>query len=99
MVDGWLRRDSATVYDQSKPLSPVALAHRKFGQVMIVLGLGFAIIGFRLIGVSLSNPARQHNVATNAALPKRADITDRNGVILATNLPMDDVAIDPAQSQ
>ena len=89
------RTMSATDYNSSKPLSPVALAHRKFGHAMIVLAIGFAIISFRLMGVSLSSPARQHNVGTISALPKRADITDRNGVILATNLPMDDVAIDP----
>ncbi|MCX8505128.1 MAG: penicillin-binding protein 2, partial [Alphaproteobacteria bacterium] len=94
MIAGF-RSDAATEYGASKPMSPVALAHRKFGRAMIVLAFGFAIISFRLIGASLSSPARQHNVGTIAALPKRADITDRNGVILATNLPMDDVAIDP----
>lgn len=66
----------------------------------------FSVIAVRLIGVTLMNtPAEEHlktgDSKTYALEIKmnRADIVDRNGVLLATSLPSADLYVDSEKSK
>ncbi|MDK9721185.1 MAG: penicillin-binding protein 2 [Rhodospirillales bacterium] len=67
------------------------------GRTRLLLGglvfvLAFGVIGVRLVGVTVIDPEQRVRPAVSAAKPfevrmERADIVDRNGLILATSLP------------
>lgn len=69
--------------------------------VALLFAVAFTTIGVRTLDLGLdgSGPARQTARATAASTeaPPRADIVDRNGVILATNLPTRSLYAHPAQ--
>ena len=66
-----------------------------------ILTLAFCVIGLRLVDVSLMQPAVEPRVAfapKAASLQfSRADIVDRNGILLATSLPTASLYADPRQ--
>src|SRR6185312_14144253 len=56
----------------------------------------FALVGIRLIDVTLLNGAISgHQVKIAPTVFSRADLRDRNGVILARDLPVTDVGARP----
>jgi len=65
----------------------------------IVFTLAFLVIGARLVDLAVLNPGGEPLLAattpTRLAPSGRADILDRNGVILATSLPTDSLYADP----
>ena len=67
----------------------------------LVFALAFAVVGLRLVGVSLLTDGREPRVAetprANAFETVRADIVDRNGVVLATTLPTASLYTNPRQ--
>jgi cell division protein FtsI (penicillin-binding protein 3) len=68
-------------------------------QRRIVIGAGlcvaaFALVGLRLVDVTLMQGAGRGGVADRTMLP-RADLTDRNGELLARDLPVKDLYARP----
>ncbi len=85
-------------------LHGVAMRAVEIGRMRLIVtaslfGLAFASIGVRLIELMVAEPMTTA-VATRAAAPtalvttRRADIVDRNGVLVATNLPTVDLYAD-----
>lgn len=66
-----------------------------------ILALAFAVVGMRLVDVSLLQEATEPRVARapkgNGIQFNRADIVDRNGALLATSLPTASVYANPRQ--
>lgn len=65
----------------------------------VVFGLLFLVLGGRLVDLTALGPAGDaayvQAKSRQAAVPTRADIVDRNGVILATSLPTSSMYADP----
>lgn len=62
---------------------------RRTLMVAVVFGVVFSLMGIRLFSVALSpDDARRARVADGGADSDRREIVDRNGVLLAANLPM-----------
>jgi cell division protein FtsI (penicillin-binding protein 3) len=68
----------------------LGLAHHRLTAAILVFAIAYLIIGGRLAFLTLMNDAPDAPVASSSlgdAVANRADITDRNGVVLATSLP------------
>ena len=64
-------------------------ARRRIQMSAVVFASVFALMGFRLFAVALGpDEARQARVAGGAGDADRREIVDRNGVLLAANLPL-----------
>lgn len=88
-------------HSQTSP-APLERAQNRLVLAGSLLILGLMAIVLRLIDVSLWNSSTsiKSNTAllnTNLAIVKRADIVDRNGVILATSLPTYSVYSNPRE--
>lgn len=80
---------SARIAAKSRRSRTIGVARRRIDMCAVAFSLAFAFLGVRLGVVSLG-PADQ-SVRTAAATggdPERREIVDRNGVLLAVNLPM-----------
>ena len=66
-----------------------------------ILSLAFAVVGLRLVDITLMQDAVEPRAARAPQAETlqfaRADIVDRNGVLLATNLPTASLYADPRQ--
>ncbi len=64
-------------------------ARRRILMCGVVFGAVFALMGFRLFAVALGpDDAQRERIASRDADRDRREITDRNGVLLAANLPL-----------
>jgi cell division protein FtsI (penicillin-binding protein 3) len=67
----------------------------------VVFALAFAVIGIRLVELSLTTRGNEPSIALEATPSKlatgRADILDRNGIVLATTLPTASLYANPRQ--
>lgn len=64
-------------------------ASRRIGMALMVFLAGFAALATRLAAVSFGGPVAATRVAAGDVAPDHAaEIVDRNGVLLATDLPM-----------
>jgi cell division protein FtsI (penicillin-binding protein 3) len=85
----------------SNPRSPSLEAVRTRLVIAVFAFLGvFLLLGARLVELGLSSPERVAHAATGGIpiyVAKRADITDRNGIVLATNLETSSLYADPAK--
>ena len=76
------------IQDRSKYAGAVSSARKRIGILASLFGLAFVLIAGRLIDVTIMS-SDQTTVASYSATDinrVRADIVDRNGVVLATNL-------------
>jgi cell division protein FtsI (penicillin-binding protein 3) len=75
---------------------PIEIGHNRLIVVGALFGLVFSTIAGRLVEITLINPSEPHMSSVRKALPiERGEITDRNGVLLATSLGMISVYADP----
>ena len=75
---------------------PVEVGHNRLIVVGALFALVFSTIAGRLVEITLLSPAEPHVASVRRALPiERGEITDRNGVLLATSLGMISVYADP----
>ena len=72
----------------------LALAHQRLMLLLILLGIGTAVIAGRLVTLSFSPGANPNRVAA-AGLAGRGDIVDRNGQVLARTIDAWSVGIHP----
>ncbi len=67
----------------------------------VVFALAFVVIGWRLVGIATFAPGGEPRIAATPPAPAfesgRADIVDRNGVVLATSLPTASLYANPHQ--
>ena len=67
----------------------------------VVFLLAFAVIGGRLVNLTMMNqgaePTLAHAAPQRTAPVERADVVDRNGIVLATSLPVASLYADPAR--
>ncbi len=86
---GWLEPVAADRH-------PVEVGHNRLIVVGAVFALVFTTIAGRLVEITLLNPTEPHMASVRKALPiERGEITDRNGVLLASSLGMISVYADP----
>lgn len=85
--------------------SAMAERRRRLGLLALCFGLGFLSVALRLLGMVEWERSRDlaGGVLASAAIaadekepPARAEITDRNGVLLATNLEVASVVVNPS---
>jgi cell division protein FtsI (penicillin-binding protein 3) len=75
---------------------PVEIGHNRLIVVGALFALVFSTIAGRLLEITLLSPAEPHAGSVRKALPiARGDITDRNGVLLASSLGTISVYADP----
>jgi cell division protein FtsI (penicillin-binding protein 3) len=77
----------------------VRLARARLRVVAAVFALAIVALGARLVDLALPTAGEAVAAATApaAARPRRADIVDRNGILLATDYPKASVFADPAR--
>jgi cell division protein FtsI (penicillin-binding protein 3) len=86
---GWLRAGADARH-------PVEVGHNRLIVVGALFTLVFSTIAGRLVEITLISPTEPHVSSVRKALPiERGEITDRNGVLLATSLGMISVYADP----
>ena len=70
------------------------------GVACALFGVAFAVVGLRLVDVTLLKETREPHVVQALSVPPirlRADIVDRNGELLATSLPTSSLYANPRQ--
>lgn len=80
---------AARIAAKSRRSRTLSIARRRIGMCAVAFSFAFAVLGVRL-GVVSFGPAAQsaRTAASIGADPDRREIVDRNGVLLAVNLPM-----------
>jgi cell division protein FtsI (penicillin-binding protein 3) len=87
----------------ARPVSPaLAVGRRRVGVVAACFTIAFVSIAARLVDMTMQRPgeprvASAEPMPTHAPDPRRADIVDRNGELLATNMRVASIYADPAQ--
>ncbi|OFX00414.1 MAG: hypothetical protein A3E78_15975 [Alphaproteobacteria bacterium RIFCSPHIGHO2_12_FULL_63_12] len=80
---------TARIAAQSRRSRTVDVARRRIGMCAVAFSLAFAFLGVRLGVVSLGPTDHAlRAAAADGGDPDRREIVDRNGVLLAVNLPM-----------
>ncbi len=71
---------------------------RRIAVAAMLCVMGFALIGLRLVDVTVLRGKAASSAPAAMMLPKgvRADLLDRNGIVLARNLPVDDLYARPS---
>lgn len=72
-----------------------APARRRIRAMAALLMVAFAALGLRAIALAFGAPPQESSPATAMAAPARADLVDRNGVLLAVTLPAYTLAANP----
>ncbi len=74
---------------QSRRSRTISVARRRIGMCAVAFAFAFGLLCVRLGTISIGPVERQSRMlAANAGDPDRREIVDRNGVLLAVNLPM-----------
>ena len=99
--DYYAARAEGAVLGESRAHRPLELARTRLIVAGAIFAICFAVLSIRLLDLSLLgagvDPAAPQMAASDALTLERRDIVDRNGVVLATNLPTDSLYVDPAQ--
>lgn len=62
----------------------------------LISAVGFSVVAARLVDVMVFSAGPVRNVSTLLPVPERADIVDRNGALIARDLPVSDLYASPA---
>ena len=95
--DGRVRVSASSKYEPRSGNDALATAHRRVIAVAALFALCFSVIGGRLVDLAASKPEASTRTADTwpAVVRARADITDRNGVVLATDLSVASLYAEP----
>lgn len=74
-----------------------APARRRIRALAILFLAAFAVLGARAVQLALSEPPSRAAAAPAQAITQRADLVDRNGVLLAATLPSWTLAANPRE--
>jgi cell division protein FtsI (penicillin-binding protein 3) len=75
--------------------SALEIARQRLIIVMMLFCTAAAVLVVRLIDLSILQAHPAERVAVPVSHPYRADVTDRNGVVLATSLPVKSLGVKP----
>ncbi len=93
--------DGIDTLDAQQARRPLEVARTRLLVAAAIFTLCFVILGGRLVQLSVFGVEQQEKqiVAneTNALTLKRADIVDRNGTLIATNLPAQSLFVNPEE--
>ncbi|MEO1193470.1 MAG: penicillin-binding protein 2 [Pseudomonadota bacterium] len=101
--DGTGQRNGARAVHRVDGRLPAALETGRSRLIVAALGfaLAFFLIASRLVELGVVQPAEEPTIASSAVDARlgtdRAEIMDRNGIVLATTLPMASLYADPRQ--
>ena len=93
-------RQGRPALNRSAPHALLVNAQGRLVALGTLLAAGFLVVALRLIDATMLQPAIPETtvpVAPGVEQPLRADITDRNGELLATSLPTQSLYADPAK--
>ncbi len=76
---------------------PLALVRGRIAFAAVFCAFGFALIGARLVDVTVFGSATAAVTGEAKALYARADLVDRNGALIARDLPVRDLYARPAE--
>jgi len=98
--DHYAARAEGAVLGENRAKRPLELARIRLIVAGVVFALCFAVLSVRLLDLSLlgsgDDLARPQLADAGTLMLSRRDIVDRNGIVLATNLPTDSLYVDPA---
>ena len=99
--DYYAARAEGAVLGERQARRPLELARTRLIVAGVIFALCFTVLSVRLLDLSLLGPgsdeAGPQIADTGTLMLGRRDIVDRNGVVLATNLPTESLYVDPAQ--
>lgn len=92
-------RQGRPALNRTAPHALLACAQGRLVALGTVLAGAFLIVALRLVDATILQPAMPEMVSVGPGIerPLRADITDRNGELLATSLPAQSLFADPAK--
>jgi cell division protein FtsI (penicillin-binding protein 3) len=94
------RDDTPRVHIEGTKKSAMETGRNRLLVTGMVVFMAFALVGGRLIAVVTSSPDTTKKTARTTAKPNvatRGEIVDRNGIILATSLPIASLYADPQE--
>lgn len=93
-------RAPGTLLGRERKRHPVEVARKRLWVAGVIFALCFTVLGARIVDLSLQGagggPPPVARDDLHATSLKRVDIVDRNGALLATNLPAPSLYVDPA---
>src|ERR1700741_2452944 len=68
----------------------------RIAMAALISAVAFSVVTARLVDLMVFGAGPVRSAATIPALPKRADLVDRNGLLIARDLPVSDLYASPA---
>jgi cell division protein FtsI (penicillin-binding protein 3) len=94
------RKDTPRVHITGTKKLAMEIGRNRLLVTGMVIFLAFAVVGGRLVTLVISSPGTTKTIArtiNKPIAPIRGEIVDRNGIILATSLPISSLYADPQE--
>src|SRR5712664_1146867 len=80
---------------KARPVAP-SLVRNRIALAALFCATAFSIVAARLVDVMVIGAGPRTAGTASIAHPMRADLVDRNGVLIARDLPVSDLYVSPA---